>query len=404
MFAFLKKLFARRRARKLEQNKACDGFISRLHYLQEEEPKLFADVQVEVAKEQAAQWQEYAEALIAELSAARLRNLRWAKNIRQLKAERKAFQTLCSTHSQRVQQHNQLVMDNHICDRYKGLFDDLFQQLIQLFRDTLEFVDPEEGSKWAARAESLQNEWRALPEARMRETAGFGDMQKRLQFAAENQHDIQKLVRRHNNQVAEIRARAAYALIGDVEGRKLDNQQLNCIVKKAHNHLVIAGAGTGKTTTVVGKIKYLLKAKECGPADILVLSFTNASAAEMKQRIHTETKEQIEASTFHKLGLNIITKVKGVPPKITRLNLRRFIQTQLREHMRSDTYLQVLCRYLLTDKVKARSEFEFRSKVEYDAYLKDNPPKLHKSTPLFFVIVPQGNPICSSMIPPQNIS
>ena len=51
----------------------------------------------------------------------------------------------------------------------------------------------------------------------------------------------------------------AYALIGNVEGRKLDKQQMTCIVKDAHNHLVIAGAGTGKTTTVVGKIKFLLK-------------------------------------------------------------------------------------------------------------------------------------------------
>ncbi len=378
MFAFLKKLFARRRERKLEQNKACDGFISRLHYLQEEEPKLFADVWVEVAKEKTAQWQEYADAIIAELSTVQLRDLRRAKNIRQLKAECKAFRALRSTHNQRVQQHNQLVMDNHICDRYNGVFDDLFQQLAQLFRDTLEFVDPEEGSKWATKADSLQNEWRTLPTERMCKTVGFGNMKKKLQFVAENQRDIQNLVRRHNNQVAENRAQAAYALIGDVEGRKLDNQQLNCIVKKAHNHLVIAGAGTGKTTTVIGKIKYLLKANECGPEDILVLSFTNASAAEMKQRIHTETREQIEASTFHKLGLNIITKVKGVPPKITRLNLRRFIQTQLREHMRSDAYLQVLCRYFLTDKVKARSEFEFSSKAEYDAYLKDNPPKTLK--------------------------
>ena len=90
-----------------------------------------------------------------------------------------------------------------------------------------------------------------------------------------------------------------------------------CILKEAHNHLVIAGAGTGKTTTIVGKIKYLLKIGKLKPEDILVLSFTNASAAEMSERINRETGYKIDASTFHKLGLNIIKKVTGVVPKIS---------------------------------------------------------------------------------------
>ncbi len=45
----------------------------------------------------------------------------------------------------------------------------------------------------------------------------------------------------------------AYRLIGNIEGRPLDQQQMGCIVKDAPNHLVVAGAGTGKTTTILGK-------------------------------------------------------------------------------------------------------------------------------------------------------
>ena len=79
-----------------------------------------------------------------------------------------------------------------------------------------------------------------------------------------------------------------------------------CIVKENYNHLVIAGAGTGKTTTIIGKIKYLLKTNKYTPNDILALSFTNKSAAEMKERIKKETGNDIDASTFHKLGVNIL--------------------------------------------------------------------------------------------------
>lgn len=77
----------------------------------------------------------------------------------------------------------------------------------------------------------------------------------------------------------------------------------------------MAGAGTGKTTTIVGLIKYLLKTGKYKQNEILVLSFTNASASEMKERISNETGYPIDASTFHKLGMNMITEVEGVNVK-----------------------------------------------------------------------------------------
>ena len=92
-------------------------------------------------------------------------------------------------------------------------------------------------------------------------------------------------------------------------------QQLVAISKDVHTHLVLAGAGTGKTTTIVGLIKYLLKTGKYKQNEILVLSFTNASASEMKERISNETGYPIDASTFHKLGMNMITEVEGVNVK-----------------------------------------------------------------------------------------
>ena len=61
-------------------------------------------------------------------------------------------------------------------------------------------------------------------------------------------------IQQHNNDVANNRIIRAYELLGDVEGRKLDRQQMICIVKEAHNHLVIAGAGTGKGRCSRGQI------------------------------------------------------------------------------------------------------------------------------------------------------
>jgi DNA helicase-4 len=63
--------------------------------------------------------------------------------------------------------------------------------------------------------------------------------------------------------------------INPVEGRNLDKQQLTAIAYNVRSRLVIAGAGTGKTTTIVGFVKELLSSSAAKPEEILLLSFTN---------------------------------------------------------------------------------------------------------------------------------
>ena len=185
---------------------------------------------------------------------------------------------------------------------------------------------------------------------------------------------LEYAVQNHNSNAATFHRDKARQLIGYVEGRQLDDQQMDCIVKPGYNHLVIAGAGTGKTTTIVGKIKYLLATKTCAPDDILVLSYTNASAAEMKQRIEKETGYGIHASTFHKLGLDILTSAQGIIPKITRLNLNKFVKETITAQMQNPGYMNMLCDYILGNHKYNRDEFSFASKDEYDEYLRLNPP------------------------------
>ena len=98
-------------------------------------------------------------------------------------------------------------------------------------------------------------------------------------------------------------------LCGEVEGRILDKAQIKAIINENENNLVIAGAGTGKTTTIVGKIKYLVN-NGVDSSNILVLSFTNKSASEMKERIEKEIGKRVDACTSHKLGLLIVKSVK----------------------------------------------------------------------------------------------
>lgn len=263
---------------------------------------------------------------------------------------------------------------NDLCDEYILRIDTAIKDANNLFINKSDFINPEAFTEWCKKHSELfdiinEKHIKLIKKARsykalLDKETRFINCYKRLKFEIE----------KHNNAVAEEKAKAAYKIIGKVEGRLLDKQQMACIVKDTHNHLVIAGAGTGKTTTIVGKIKYILKTGKFKPEDILVLSFTNASATEMSDRINRETGCNIAASTFHKLGLNIITEVNGIVPKIASWEQKAFIKEQLLLNMESKSYLQLLSTYLLYNRVVSKSEFEFKTQAEYDEYLRLNPP------------------------------
>ena len=66
--------------------------------------------------------------------------------------------------------------------------------------------------------------------------------------------------------------------------KNLNKEQLEAAKAPFGNNLVIASAGTGKTSTIVARIYYLLE-NGVRPEDILLLTFTNKSAAEMIARL-----------------------------------------------------------------------------------------------------------------------
>ena len=87
---------------------------------------------------------------------------------------------------------------------------------------------------------------------------------------------------------------------------KLDNLQKKAVICDKNNQLIVAGAGSGKTTVIAAKIKYLVEIKNIDPQNILVISFTNKAILELKERINKELNINCLICTFHKFGLNII--------------------------------------------------------------------------------------------------
>lgn len=90
----------------------------------------------------------------------------------------------------------------------------------------------------------------------------------------------------------------------------LDDKQREAILRDEDYTLIVAGAGSGKTTTVAAKTKYLVEKLGIDPKEILIVSFTNDAVEELKERINKNLKIPAIISTFHKIGYSIIRKQK----------------------------------------------------------------------------------------------
>ena len=81
--------------------------------------------------------------------------------------------------------------------------------------------------------------------------------------------------------------------------------------------LIIAGSGSGKTTTVSAKVKYLIEKKNVDPNSIILLSFTNKASEELDKLINGKFNINVEVLTFHKLGMKFIRNILNKPVEIS---------------------------------------------------------------------------------------
>lgn len=92
----------------------------------------------------------------------------------------------------------------------------------------------------------------------------------------------------------------------EVLGNKLDKEQTAAALENDRNTIIIAGAGSGKSLTMVGKIKYLVENKHIKLEEILCITFTNNAALSLQEKIKKELKKENKVYTFHKLALEIL--------------------------------------------------------------------------------------------------
>ena len=124
---------------------------------------------------------------------------------------------------------------------------------------------------------------------------------------------INKLVKQHNEGVITFLLDTHKDFFDHCLKYTLDQQQRRSIVSEEDNCLVVSSAGSGKTSSIIGKVKYLTDVKGIAPHRILLISYTNKAAAELTERMATDG---LKGYTFHKLAIDIIGRATGIKPSI----------------------------------------------------------------------------------------
>lgn len=125
-----------------------------------------------------------------------------------------------------------------------------------------------------------------------------------------------------------------------IESNPLTPEQRLAVVTDEDATLVLAGAGSGKTSVIVAKAAYLIERGVRAPEEILLLAFGKDAAAEMANRIQERAGATVDAMTFHALGNKIICEVEGTGPALA-------------EHASDEVKFRALLRDILINEVAA---------------------------------------------------
>lgn len=91
----------------------------------------------------------------------------------------------------------------------------------------------------------------------------------------------------------------------------LNNEQLEAVLSNDNEIILVVGAGTGKTNTIVKKIIYLIKEQRVIPSNILAVTFTNKVVREIRERVNNSlftNHSGVAVNTFHQLAKSILDK------------------------------------------------------------------------------------------------
>ena len=197
-----------------------------------------------------------------------------------------------------------------------------------------------------------------------------------LQEFIDDYCSLPKLVKEHNEHTIKQRLLLNKDFFDTCLKYPLDQQQRRSIVSEEENCLVISSAGCGKTSSIIGKVKYLTDIQKVPPQDILLISYTNKAAAELTERLNLP---ELRGYTFHKLALDIISKSTGSKPTICE-NTDSLIVNIFHQSLRNNKFKESIIQYF-AEYQQIENDCERREREQRDQLSRIKKDKLKAMLP-----------------------
>jgi DNA helicase IV len=162
--------------------------------------------------------------------------------------------------------------------------------------------------------------------------------------------------------------------------KPLDVQQRRAVVCDEDNTLVLAGAGSGKTSVIAAKVAYLVKIKKVPTDQILLMTFGKKAAKEMSDRVLKEYGiKRINSGTIHALGKAIIDKVEGKKTlvlgddKAAVQGSQIYIENEIYQNLLKENavFSNRMNRFLNEFLQPLKTEWDFEKLEEWEAHISD---------------------------------
>lgn len=187
-------------------------------------------------------------------------------------------------------------------------------------------------------------------------------------------------IAQRNDAYVRIKAEENRDFFDELEANPLTDRQVEAILRDDDHTLVVAGAGTGKTSTVVGKIGFLIESGEVSAPEILALAFGRDAAAEMRERVAERTGFDVEIRTFHSLGLGIIQECSGERQHITdtasdERSFHALVARLVSELLADATTRDLVTDFAVTHRYPVKYLEDFDHQGDYFVYLRKQEPR-----------------------------
>lgn len=160
-----------------------------------------------------------------------------------------------------------------------------------------------------------------------------------------------------------------------IESKPLTPEQRLSVVVDEDATLVLAGAGSGKTSVITAKAAYLVKAGIRQPEEILLLAFAKNAAEEMSERVEARSGVPIVARTFHAIAYDIIGIVEGSKPALADhatddMAFSNMIKQILKDLVyRLSEVSKAIIQFFAHFLVEPKTEWDFKTKHDFYSHM-----------------------------------